>query len=201
MQLCTTPPPPPPSLPVPPAPCPPAFHSEAADNKTCLANSNNFPWVLCLTNRARAVGAEGGWGGLISSPVSLCGALIYLIYMINIPNAVLIILPISAYFTQPLVPGDFDWYRRMKCQHVTDKNQFPDFTLPLLPTKLGQNSPDKKECVFRCAGGEAIHQNAVILPARQKANTAVTFSHARHFISPRNLSIISIHSLHLCVQG
>lgn len=73
--------------------------------------------------------------------------------MINIPNAVLIILPISAYFTQPLVPGDFDWYRRMKCQHVTDKNQFPDFTLPLLPTKLGQNSPDKKECVFRCAGG------------------------------------------------
>lgn len=47
-------------------------------------------------------------GGLISSPVSVCGALIYLIYMINIPNGILIMLPISAYFTQPLVPGDFD---------------------------------------------------------------------------------------------
>lgn len=78
------------------------IHSEGADNKTCLANSNNFPWVLRLSNRARKKKT------LISSPVSLCGALIYLIYMINIPNAIPIILLISAYFMQPLAPVAFD---------------------------------------------------------------------------------------------
>lgn len=40
-----------------------------------------------------------------------------------------------------------------------DQTNFP--MLLLLPGKLGRNSPDKKN-VLLC-GGEAIHQNAVIL--------------------------------------
>lgn len=112
----------------------------------------------------------------------MCGALIYLIYVINIPKP----YPLNfwfqhfhlTHFMRPFLLLDFDWFLQMKCQHVTDQTNFP--MLLLLSGKLGRNSPDKKN-VFLCRG-EAIHQNAVILlPDRKQTLMLLSVCTAFHF--------------------
>lgn len=81
------------------------FHVKASENKTSLADNNNFPWVLPLTNSARKKNLD-------YFSCDLCGALIYLIYVINIPKPFPIKLLISAVsfdtFHAPFLLVDFD---------------------------------------------------------------------------------------------
>lgn len=91
---------------------------------------------------------------------------------------------------QPLAPVAFDWYLQMKCQHVMDKNQFPDFTIVLLPNKLGRNSPDKKN-VFWCAGvRQYIKMLWFFLPDRKQTllllSACAAFYFAKEFVNYLN---------------
>lgn len=108
--------------------------------------------------------------------MSLCGALIYLIYVINIPNTIPIKLLISAVsfdtFHAPFLLVDFDWYLQMKCQHVMDQTNFLMFLL--LPRKIGKEFTWQKECVSLPGWGNT--SKCCDCFAKQKANTDVTFS-------------------------
>lgn len=126
--------------------------------------------------------------------------------MINIPNAILIILPISAYFTQPLVPGDFDWYHRMKCQHVTDKNQFPDFYPTVTADQIrAEFTWQKRMCFSVCSGwgleGEAVRQYIktlwFFLPDRKQ--TLLLLSAVRGISFRQGICQLSQFTLSICV--
>lgn len=127
----------------------------------------------------------------------ICVALIYLIYLINIPKP----FPQNFWFQQfhlthfmhPFLPADFDWFLQMKCQRVMDQTNFPMFLL--LPGKLGRNSPDKRN-VF-CAQGWGNTSKCSDSFARQKANTDVAFS-VRSISFRQGICQLSRYTLSVC---
>lgn len=91
----------------------------------------------------------------------------------------------------PFLLVDVDWFLQMKCQHVIGSNQFPN--VPIVARKIGKEFTWQKECIF-CAG---VRQYIKMLWffCQTESKHWCYFQRAQHFISPRNLSIILIHSL------